>query len=63
MHCFPGSLQEMRAHASSGNMRPPACISSADGHNNSCPQVLHSQVGALLHILGQQSHGPHPVQA
>lgn len=44
MHCFPGSLGEMRAHASSGNMRPPACVGSADGAHNSCPQVLHSQV-------------------
>jgi hypothetical protein len=44
VHCFPGTLGEMRTHASSGNMRPPVCMSSADGAHNSCPQVLHSQV-------------------
>jgi hypothetical protein len=47
VHCFPG-LNEMRAHASSGNMRPPVCMTSADGAHNSCPQVLHSQVRTLL---------------
>lgn len=73
MHCFPGSLGEMRAHASSGNMRPPACVSSADGtHNNSCPQVLHSQLSApaaeLAHAAGVHSgqlfsaaHNPSPL--
>lgn len=44
VHCFPGALNEGRAHASSGNMRPPTFV-SADGAHNSCPQVLHSQVG------------------
>ncbi|KAF6262630.1 kinase-like domain-containing protein [Scenedesmus sp. NREL 46B-D3] len=45
VHCF-GSLAEARCHASSGNMKPAACISSADGAHNSCPQVLHSQMSA-----------------
>lgn len=56
VHCFPGALNEMRAHASSGNMRPPACVSTADGAHNSCPQVLHSQLSApaveLAHAAG-----------
>jgi serine/threonine protein kinase len=48
VHCFPGGLFEARAHGgSSGSMRPALCTSSADGaHNNSCPQVLHSQLSA-----------------
>ncbi|WIA42674.1 hypothetical protein OEZ86_008634 [Tetradesmus obliquus] len=44
MHCF--GLAEARSHASSGNMKPAPCISSADGAHNSCPQVLHSQMSA-----------------
>jgi hypothetical protein len=66
-------MGEMRAHASSGNMRPPTCVSSADGtHNNSCPQVLHSQLSApaaeLAHAAGVHSgqlfgtaHNPSPL--
>jgi hypothetical protein len=44
MHCI--GLAEARSHASSGNMKPAPCISSADGAHNSCPQVLHSQMSA-----------------